>query len=321
MKLLFILKKNSGYGCYHGATGLHNSAKFVVDMLQDAGVEAALAEAIDNNCIDRLVTEYNPDVVIIEALWVVPEKFDVLTKLHPGVRWIVRLHSDIPFLAGEGIAVEWIHEYADRGIQVAFNSPRASEDFGALYLPNYYPLGKPWKKVSSNMLNIGCFGAIRPLKNQLIQAIAAIRFADQKGKKLRFWVNGARCEDGGNNVLKNIRALFANSEHQLAEIPWLSHDGFLDVLSQMDIAMCVSMSETFCITAADAVSVGTPLVCSGEVPWATSLSVAPTTDVNGIVRKLNKMLSPVKYLANTFNRINLMSYSECSRDTWLRMFQ
>ena len=115
-------------------------------MLQDAGVEAALAEAIDNNCIDRLVTEYNPDVVIIEALWVVPEKFDVLKKLHPGVRWIVRLHSDIPFLAGEGIAVEWIYGYAARGVEVAFNSPRASEDFGALYLPNFYPLGKPWKK-------------------------------------------------------------------------------------------------------------------------------------------------------------------------------
>lgn len=318
--ILFILKKNAGYGCYHGATGLHNSAKFVVDMLLDAGVAARLAEAIDNNCIDRLVTEYKPDTVIIEALWVVPEKFDILKQLHPSVRWIVRLHSDIPFLAGEGIAIEWISGYRARGMEVAFNSPRAAEDFGALYLPNFYPLGKPLKKASWAALNIGCFGAIRPMKNQLIQAIAAIRFADQKGKKLRFWINGARCEDGGNNVLKNIRALFAGTEHELIEIPWLTHDGFLYILSLMDIAMCVSLSETFCITAADAVSVGTPLVCSGEVPWATSLSIAPTTDVDGIVRKMNKMSSPVKYLANIFNRINLLSYSECSRDTWLRIF-
>ena len=100
--ILFILKKNAGYGCYHGATGLHNSAKFVVDMFLDAGVDAALAEAIDNNCIDRLVAEYQPDTVIIEALWVVPEKFDVLMPLHPDVTWIVRNHSKFEFLANEG---------------------------------------------------------------------------------------------------------------------------------------------------------------------------------------------------------------------------
>jgi hypothetical protein len=317
---LFILKRNAGYGCYHGATGLHNSAKFVVDMLNDAGVEAALVEAIDNNSIDRLVSEYRPDTVVIEALWVVPDKFDVLKNLHPGVHWIVRLHSDIPFLAGEGVAVEWIKGYIARGIEVAFNSPRASADFNALYLPNFYPLGKPYKKQPTDMLRIGCFGAIRPMKNQLIQAIAAIELANQKGKTLEFWINGARCEDGGNNVRKNIRSLFANTEYKLVEIPWLSHDDFLYAVSLMDIAMCVSMSETFCITAADAVSVGTPLVCSGEVPWASGLSVAPTTDVDGIVRKMNKMLSPVKYLAGFCNRLNLMSYSECSRDIWLRHF-
>src|ERR1700686_515277 len=105
MKVLFILKKNSyGYsGSYgYGMSGLLNSAQFIVDMLNDNGVEAKLEIVNDNNDIDREVHKYKPDVVVVEALWVVPEKFDVLRKLHPRVKWIVRSHSDFPFLATEG---------------------------------------------------------------------------------------------------------------------------------------------------------------------------------------------------------------------------
>ena len=52
MKVLFILKKNSyGYsGSYgYGASGLLNSARFIVDMLNDNGVEAKLATVTDNS--------------------------------------------------------------------------------------------------------------------------------------------------------------------------------------------------------------------------------------------------------------------------------
>ena len=33
---------------------------------------------VDNNGIDKEITEYKPTHVFIEGLWVVPEKFDVL---------------------------------------------------------------------------------------------------------------------------------------------------------------------------------------------------------------------------------------------------
>src|ERR1700688_2506570 len=98
MKVLFVLKK-SGYGCNYnyGTSGLLNSATFIVDMLNDSGVEAKLVIVNDNNDIDREVSNFQPDTVVIEALWVVPEKFDALKKLHPNVNWIVRIHSDLPF--------------------------------------------------------------------------------------------------------------------------------------------------------------------------------------------------------------------------------
>jgi hypothetical protein len=328
MKLLFLLKKQAGYGCYSYSqtSGLFNSAKFVVDMLNDAGVAAKLVEVTDNNDIDREVTGYRPDVVIIEALWVVPEKFDILKRLHPQVEWIVRLHSDLPFLATEGVAMEWIFGYLERGIEVAPNSPKLARELFEIagdenirYLPKFYPV-RNLKHEPSGFLNVGCFGALRPLKNTLTQAVAAIEYADARDQHLLFHINAGRCEQGGESVLKNLRSLFQNTEHFLIEHPWLDRPKFLRLLSRMDFALAVSFSETFCITAADAVSTNTPLICSGEIPWASSLSVVPATDVQAIVRKMNFLTSPARYIVNALNRRNLREYSENSRDIWLSTF-
>ena len=128
MKILFLLKKKAAYSCGYdrtAASGLFNSAKFVADMLNAAGVKAKVEEVVDNNSIDKAVHDYRPNVAVIEALWVVPEKFDILKKFHPSVRWIVRLHSDIPFLAGEGIACDWIFGY--------LKTKRYIPPWGALY--------------------------------------------------------------------------------------------------------------------------------------------------------------------------------------------
>jgi glycosyltransferase involved in cell wall biosynthesis len=295
-------------------------------MLRDAGVHAKLVEATDNNDIDGLVTEFRPDVVIIEALWVVPEKFDVLKQLHPGVRWIVRLHSDLPFLATEGIAMDWIFGYLGRGVTVAANDPEFARelyelaDDEILYLPNYYPLEKHRNLAGDDKFRVGCFGAIRPLKNQLTQAVAAIRFADIHGLDLEFWVNGTRCEQGGQEILKNLRALFANTPYKLVETRWHNHEHFLEIVSCMNVMLCVSFSETFCITAADAVNVGTPLVCSSEIPWASPASIAPTTDVRAIVEKIGHVTSFFGRLLAR-NRHNLKKYSERSKEIWLEEFQ
>ena len=115
-KLLFICKQKHIYSNTANApiaSGLYNSAQFVVNMLNHNGVQAKLVHVVDNNCIDREVTLYNPTHVIIEALWVAPEKFKVLTKLHPKVKWVIRLHNEIPFLANEGIAMDWIYKYLE----------------------------------------------------------------------------------------------------------------------------------------------------------------------------------------------------------------
>ena len=95
-RVLFILKRREDFDAVtHShiglSTGLYNSAKFMDDMLTSNSITSNLEVAIDNNCIDRLVTKHKPTHVIIEALWVVPTKFSVLCKLHPDVTWIIRI--------------------------------------------------------------------------------------------------------------------------------------------------------------------------------------------------------------------------------------
>ena len=298
-KVLFIIKRRDiiGPGTYANdlSTGLLNSATFVCQMLNDNGITANLETAVDNNCIDKFVTKHNPTHVIIEALWVVPEKFEILQKLHPKVQWIVRNHSEMPFLATEGIAIEWIKKYVKyKNVYVASNSPSSVRDLRivtncdkVIYLPNYY-IKKNVEKLFykyENEIHIGCFGAIRPLKNQLVQAIAAINYANIHNKILNFHINAFRVEQGGNPVAKNLSNLFVDSKHKLISHEWLNHNNFCSLVKSMDVVLCASLTETFCIVAADAISQHVPVVVSDEVKWVNTL-IANPTDTASIVNNI-----------------------------------
>lgn len=334
-KVLFILKERhtSHSNFMTISSGLFNSASFVVDMLNKNGIESHLVEVKDNNAIDREVTKYKPTHVVIEALWVIPSKFEVLTKLHPNVEWIIRIHSDIPFIANEGISVEWIYEYMkfDK-VKVSTNLAKTNYELSELVgkdlvlLPNYYPVGffnvtqpRPNEK---KVLNVGCFGAVRPLKNQLIQAIAAIKYANLYGKKLKFHINVARVEGRGEPVLKNIRGLFENNpQHTLVEHQWLTHDEFIDLVQRMDLGMQVSFSETFNIVTADFVNNNIPVVVSDEVYWVSGLFKSKTTEVDSIVNKMRLALLTKTFKGQYLNKVNLFLDSVKSQKTWVNYFK
>ena len=335
-KVLFICKKRKTYGTgpytHIVSSGLLNSAKFVNDMLVKNGVDSHIVEVIDNNSIDREVTLYKPTHVIIEALWVVPSKFEVLTKLHPNVKWIIRLHSEIPFIANEGIAMEWIFEYMKYpNVIISVNSPRIEKELNAvastpmLYLPNFYPVSFKNKqnieKQCTDTINIGCFGAVRPMKNHLMQAVAAIKFANETGNNLRFHINVTRVENNGDPVLKNIRNLFLNSPHELIEHTWLTHEEFVKLISTMDLCLQVSFSETFNIVTADAVNNNVPVVVSEEIKWVASIFKVLPTNSDNIISKI-KFTWFVKFFGLQFiNKLLLAWYSLKSEGVWLDYFK
>lgn len=320
---LFVIKKFHDYEGHHQiSNGLKTSAQIVVDMLLAEGQRAKLVEAIDGNCIDRLVNENKPERVIIEAIWVTPAKFAELQRLWPKVRWTVRIHSEIPFLANEGMAIDWINQYANQGVEIAFNSAQTVHDFNVLvqsaYLPNYYPLRKPRaERPCDKILDVGCFGAVRPLKNQLMQAFAAIRYARIHDRKMRFHMNGSRQEQGGNNNLKNITALLKAAGFELVLHDWLPHEEFLELVGAMDIILQVSLSETFCIVAADAVSMGVPLVGSHAIPWLPDFSSADPDSAQSIVDAMNR----AGRISVHMNNESLKHYLHETVETWNRWLQ
>ena len=314
-RVLFILKRREDYhAIMHQAiglsTGLYNSAKFVHEMLRDQGIESTLEVAIDNNCIDRLVTKHRPTHVIIEALWVVPTKFAELQKLHPSITWIVRLHSEMPFMAGEGTAMDWIGDYSGfKNVVIGINAPRMCREIrsylqtrnnwskeelhkNVVYLPNFYPETYKTKKFDRDKdhIDIACFGAIRPLKNQLLQAFAALEFAKRINKKLRFHVNAGRIEMNGGPIIHNLKGLFqqlAGTGHEMINHQWCPREDFLSLCAEMDIGLQVSFSETFNIVGADLISQGVPLVGTAEeIPWAIDFFCANPTSSEDIVKKL-----------------------------------
>lgn len=334
-RILFILKQREavtipGVGL---SNGLANSVRFIVEMLREEGIEAKHVEVFDNSFIHREVVAYKPDIVVIEALWVVPEKFYELQDACPTVKWIVRSHSEVPFLAVEGVAIDWIMRYTQiPGITFAANSPESYRDIRQMveaarndaeqvvYLPNFYPYHRqvPTTKVENEFLDVACFGAVRPLKNNLIQAVAALQTAEQLGKTLRFHIN-ERPEQGGNNVVKNLEALFRHTPHQLYCHGWMSHEEFKETLRGMDIGLQVSFSETFNIVAADMLVSGLPIVTSPEIPWTTRWCQAEPTNAEDINRKMMRAIDwRWKTALQILNLRGLKHYCETSKSEWLQ---
>jgi hypothetical protein len=326
MKILFIVKQHQRLAGSGNSWGLLNSSRLVASALNRAGHLAVVREVVDNNSIDGVLARERPDACVIEALWVVPEKMPVLMRLHPAVEFVVRVHSRLAFLAEEGSALDWLARY-DAGITVAANDAETAAELSRVlsrkvaYLPNVYPLDdaspKRGRKNRPSILNVGCFGAIRPLKNQLAQAVAAIIYADENDKTLRFHVNAARVEQRGAEVLKNLRALFnASPRHALVEHDWHSHDDFLDVLANVDVSMQVSYTETFNIVTADAVSVGTPVVASPAIEWMPATFCADPNSVEDMTVRLRMALSLGRFGA-WLNRRALRAYDHHALRAWL----
>lgn len=335
-RVLFICKRRSQ--SYGPSFGLINSCRFICNALHQNGIWAEVVSVVDNNSIDAEVTKYKPTHVFIEALWVVPSKFEELIPLHKKVEWYVRIHSKIPFLANEGIAVQWIREYdalskKHKTLHISANSLEPIEAFRLshnikmcyhpnIYCPPAYPQNpikrnKHHDHVHHNVIDIGCFGAIRPMKNQLLQAMAAIAFGNYMDKTIKFHINGDRIEQKGDPVLKNLENIFKDTRHELVKHLWMEHNEFIDVVRSMDLGMQVSFSETFNIVAADFVWNDIPVIGSNEVDWLSFMYKANPNDIDSIVNKLSLAWCGRIINLQRLNRWRLNEYNHNSTAIWL----
>ena len=341
IEILFLLRKRSEgeYGSLN-SSGLINSALFVINaLIEKAGYQVQMQQCVDANEIDRFVNKWKPRIVIIEALWVTPEKFRELQRLHPYVKWVVRIHSNLPFFATETMGMKWCHEYL--GIPNVFVAPNNNKLHRSLkmtigydspqnkiiHLPNNYRSDKistslqPLKH-DDNLLDIGCFGALRLFKNHCNQATAAVEFAEKHNFRLRFHINSTRAECDGQNVLANLRHIFTpfKGKHKLVEHQWLEHSDFKKLIATMDCCLQISLTETFNVVTADAVDMMVPVIVSKEIEWIDASCFADPSDCENIVKVMERI-----YLNNDTrkeiiisNNINLNNYSKNSTEKWTK---
>jgi glycosyltransferase involved in cell wall biosynthesis len=265
-----------------------------------------------------------------------------LSKRHPKVKWIIRLHSETPFIANEGMAFEWIRDYAKHpNVLLSANADRmlketrflVAEQRGlnkqqakdkVVFLPNYYlpeDDNPRHENPDSDTINVGCFGAIRPLKNHMIQAVAALMFAKELDKKLHFHINIGRSEMKGTPILKNLIGMFDGLKeqgHVLHLHQWMPHSEFLEVVKTMDIGLQVSFTETFNIVAADLVACGIPTVVSKEISWMFPYYADPVCS-DDIARKLN-VTWLLREKLPCANKVLLKDYAENSEKIWVKYF-
>ena len=335
---------NGDYGNYQAATGMWTSSKMVVDVLLEHDISAGIELVQDANSIDSIVTFLDPQRVFIEGLWVTPSKMQELLAIpaHQTRIWTVRIHSDMPFLATEGVAFEWIQQYLELGVKIAPNSQRLYTelsnwmilmgksqleiDNNLLYLPNCYPIDfrdnthDDYNLQNKEVINIACFGAIRVMKNHLMQAYIAAEFAKRIGKKLRFHYN-ENIGSGGAGPRANMISFFDSlPEEQFELVPheWEDRDTFMQSLSQIDILLQLSLSETMNIVAADATCVGKPVIVSDEIFWAFPLYGHPTNSEKTL-EVLNIVYNKPQFFVSK-NREGLENYARTSESIWIRYF-
>ena len=338
-KCLFLLKKKQGYGEYaEGKTGLSNSVRGLVETIENEfHAETKVAICIDANSIDKEVYDYKPDYCFIEAIWVTPEKMKEIAGLHKKVTFIVRVHSRIPFLSNEGNALQTLKGYEHiNNVMVSFNNYETSIEARAvgmanIYLPNVYkveyncnPIKWFCNKLRTDIhlhdvVNIGCFGAIRPMKNQLLQAVAAIIYGNVNKKTVLFHINAGRTEQNGNNVLKNLRALFEGTKHELVEHDWMEYGDFIDVVKKMDIGMQVSLSESFNIVTADFVINDVPIIVSEDITWMPDILKCSDSNAFEIADMIEKVIDKKRTYADEAKR-KLAKYNDKAIEQWSKLF-
>lgn len=329
-KILVLTKTRLDY--YGNPFGLNNSADFITEALNESGYTTTYMPVEDGNSVDAAVTKSGAKIVLIEALWVTPEKLEELSKLHRNVTWLVRVHSNIPFLALEGMAIGWIKKMLKiPRVTVVCNNLQTSLELSAVlqekipHLPNVYltPSYCPKKILerdcgNSDVIDVSCFGAIRPFKNHLTQALAAVWAANKQGQVLNFHINATRVEQRGDSILHNIMALFDGTRHNLVMHGWEDHQTFLNTVSLMDLCMQVSFTESFNIVAADHVHVGVPVLVSYEIDWLDRKRGVNPTDCEQIA---DGVLSSLRHDKKEIisNYADLANYNTSSLRTW-RLF-
>jgi glycosyltransferase involved in cell wall biosynthesis len=263
-----------------------------------------LQAKLDNDRETQAVHRHVPiSHVVISAPWIPTLDIQKLIAVNFDIEFAVNSHSNIGFLQADPNALRLLREDSQleqqfSNFHVAGISARFVEWWERTYqtimywLPNLYPIDpckiphKMWSG-SAGVLRIGCFGAIRPYKNVLTAAAAALEIAVRlRVDDLEFSVSGGREEGGTGTILAAIREMYSGVPRaHLVVNNWQSWPEFLRTVGAQDLLLQVSYSEGFNMVTADGVAMGVATVVSDAITWAPPQWIALSDSASDVANR------------------------------------
>lgn len=273
--------------------------------------------------------------VVISAPWIPSAELQALTVAFPDKRFAMNCHSNVGFLQADVNGVRLVREAMEvelgtHNFHLAGNSSKfckwVEAAFGGpcTYLPNLYYLENdcaPRRQAySGGTLRIGAFGAMRPLKNFLSAAGAAVQLAREMRCDAELWVSAGRAEGGGETVARAARAMLSGVHNlRLVENGWESWPKFRQTVGHMHLLLQPSYTESFNMVTADGIAEGVPSVVSEAIDWAPRHWQAPADDVIEIARTGRYLLFDP--LAATDGFAALSAHNERGFKRWMHFLE
>ncbi len=79
--------------------------------INEVGLQAKKIEVDNEGSIEHEVNDFHPTHVVIESIWVNPERFAILTHIYPHIMWIIRVMPEAAAIVRDGMGKEWLLEY------------------------------------------------------------------------------------------------------------------------------------------------------------------------------------------------------------------
>ena len=286
MRLALFFKDFAAWVCDASCIGLHVAGYTTAKYLRDNGVDVSVFPVRHNIDVVDALKNYNATHnqrithAVISAPWLSAYDVQTMLKEFPDIVFVILSHSNVGFLQADPGGVELFRRYAELSkvnwnLNVGGNSQRFADWFERAYgdkcvcLPNLYSSPKIKSKVwEGPLLNIGAFGAIRPEKNFMTAAGAAIVIQRSLGVPVDFhMITGGEVHHA--MALRAITEMTKDIDgFKLVAHKWETWDKFIKLVASMDLLVQPSFTESFNLTVADGISVGVPSVVSPVIHWA-----------------------------------------------------
>lgn len=306
---MVITYKNFPVAHHVSHIGLGVSALNTAKVLRENGIAADVWPILNAKDLANRIASANPrpSHVVIAAPWLPTLDLQALLVFrYPDVQFAVTCHSNVGFLSADPHAITNFRQDLDLeqgslNFACAGNSRRfvtfikSSYQRPCIWLPNLYYFeecaASPRRPWSGGTIRIGSFGAVRPLKNNLSAAAAALEIAERMHTNVEFHISVGRVE-GGYTVVRAIEAMLSGSPRvTLKKDEWFQWPQFRSLVRSMHLLIQPSFSETFNMVTADGAAESIPSVVSDAIDWAPDDWKAEVDSADSIARIGRRLLS------------------------------